>query len=237
MKAWYLGHSGFAVATADQFLIFDYYLDSPANGGLEQGVITVADLEGKRVTVFSSHRHPDHYNPCVFGWRAPDRNILYLLSDDISASGADVRLIGAGQTVQAREDLSVRTLLSTDEGVAFVVTTPEGVIYHAGDLNWWHWNGESQGVNRKMGENYRGQIDLLRGERIDLAFVPADPRLEDKYALGLDYFMQTVNAQACVPMHLWDKYDVCKRLLQEPCTEAYRDRLVCYTHRGEQVIG
>ncbi len=33
----------------------------------------------------------------------------------------------------------IRTLRSTDEGVAFVVHYAGKTIYHAGDLNWWHW--------------------------------------------------------------------------------------------------
>ena len=36
----------------------------------------------------------------------------------------------------------IRTLRSTDEGVAFVVHYAGKTIYHAGDLNWWHWEGE-----------------------------------------------------------------------------------------------
>ena len=50
-------------------------------------------------------------------------------------------------------------------------------VYHAGDLNWWHWEGESEEWNRKMAEDYRAEIDTLAGERIDLAFLPVDGRL------------------------------------------------------------
>ena len=34
----------------------------------------------------------------------------------------------------------VDTLLSNDSGVAFIVKTKEGTIYHAGDLNDWYWD-------------------------------------------------------------------------------------------------
>ena len=33
----------------------------------------------------------------------------------------------------------IRTLRSTDEGVAYLVSYRGKRIYHAGDLNWWHW--------------------------------------------------------------------------------------------------
>lgn len=32
--------------------------------------------------------------------------------------------------------------VSTDEGVAFLVTAEGRTVFHAGDLNWWHWEGE-----------------------------------------------------------------------------------------------
>ena len=41
-------------------------------------------------------------------------------------------------------DTEVDTLLSNDSGVAFIVKTREGTIYHAGDLNDWYWEGEPE---------------------------------------------------------------------------------------------
>ena len=37
-------------------------------------------------------------------------------------------------------DVYKRQLLSNDSGVAFIVKTKEGTIYHAGDLNDWYWD-------------------------------------------------------------------------------------------------
>lgn len=52
------------------------------------------------------------------------------------------RLSPAGVTVEA--------LPSTDEGVAFLVTAEGRTVFHAGDLNWWHWEGEDPVWNRNM---------------------------------------------------------------------------------------
>ena len=38
-------------------------------------------------------------------------------------------------------NLKIRTLKSTDLGVAFMVETEGRRIYHAGDLNRWQWEG------------------------------------------------------------------------------------------------
>lgn len=66
MQVTYLYHSGFAVDTGDNFLIFDYYRDLPRGAGLSKGVVRPADLAGRRVTVFASHHHPDHFNRRIF---------------------------------------------------------------------------------------------------------------------------------------------------------------------------
>lgn len=139
----------------------------------------------------------------VLSWREKNPQIRYILSEDVKTDGEALRM-GPDDTLEL-PDLKVRTLPSTDEGVAFLVETDGQVIYHAGDLNWWHWNGESETYNREMGEAYRSQIDRLAGKRIDLAFVPMDPRLEDKYLWGIDYFMKTAVPRWLAPIHFRDR--------------------------------
>ena len=41
-----------------------------------------------------------------------------------------------------------------------------------------------------MKQNYQREVDKLEGRKIDAAFVPVDPRLEDAYFWGIDYFMR-----------------------------------------------
>ncbi len=65
----------------------------------------------------------------------------------------------------------IRTLRSTDEGVAFLVEYDGRILYHAGDLNWWHWEEESKAYNTMMRRNYQHEINKLHGVRIDVAFV------------------------------------------------------------------
>lgn len=73
---------------------------------------------------------------------------------------------------------------------------PEGNIYHAGDLNDWVWEGESEQYNKQMTGNYRHEIDLLNAylqendinNMLDVAFLPLDPRQEQDYAKGMLYF-------------------------------------------------
>ena len=108
--------------------------------------------------------------------------------------------------------ITVKTLQSNDEGVAFLVKADDKVIYHAGDLNWWHWNGEPDFFNDDIKRSYTTEVDKLKGEKIDVAFVPADLRLEDKYFWAVDYFRKTVGADVIFPMHFWGRFDVCDLL-------------------------
>jgi len=229
-KIWYLCHSGFAVQTAGHFLIFDYWKNKPKGMGLEGGVIDPKALSDHDVIVFVSHKHGDHFNRCIFEWKREIPKLRYVLSDDIPVvPGAT--MIGPGETV-AQHDFKVETLASNDEGVAFFVEIDGMSIYHAGDLNWWHWDGEPDDENEEMADRYKGQISLIKDRHIDLAFVPVDPRLEEQYAWGINYFMQTLDIGWVVPMHFGNDGSVVERLLRDDTSIGYRDRVIGLVDRG-----
>lgn len=234
MEIIYLCHSGFAVDTGAHFLVFDYYLDTPRGGGLEQGVIDAHALRGRDVVVFASHSHGDHYNPAVLDWEGAN-SLRYVFSDDIRAKDGRVTPIRAGQTLTVG-DLTVRALESTDQGVAFLVRVDGKCIYHAGDLNWWHWEGEPERDNERMAQRYKAEIGKLRGEAIDVAFIPADLRQEQNCVLGLDYFMRTVGAGLVVPMHFWEKYRVFDVLLADTRTADYAGKIIRLVNRGQRIV-
>lgn len=233
MEFWYLYHSGFAVKTEGHFLIFDCYYDVPVGGKLDDGVIDPGEIAsfGLQTVIFASHRHGDHYKRRIFEWRETLPGVTYLLSDDIRTKNQSL-FIGPNQERSVGE-LTVRTLESTDLGVAFLVKVDGHTLYHAGDLNWWDWQGESDDFRQDMGQRYRAQIDLLQGESIDLAFLPVDPRLEDSYLKGLEYFMEKVGAKTAVPMHFGQDLDVCERMMADTRTQPYREHLLPIHRRGE----
>ena len=70
------------------------------------------------------------------------RDVRYLLSFDIKGDpqipeDACVTYLDADRTYEIEGLGTVRTLRSTDLGVAFLVITNGGTFYHAGDLNFW----------------------------------------------------------------------------------------------------
>ena len=56
---------------------------------------------------------------------------------------------------------TVRALTSTDEGVAFLITTPYETLFHAGDLNWWDWPGEDPGWLSEQETVFKREIRKL----------------------------------------------------------------------------
>lgn len=88
-----------------------------------------------------------------------------------------------------------------------------------------------------MAENYRNYIEPLRNMHIDAAFIPLDPRQEDYYALGMDYFL-SLNAgkkeeDRIYPMHCWEDYRIIDRWLKEHPDHPDRDKIVRIQGRGE----
>ena len=86
--------------------------------------------------------------------------------------------------------------------VSFLVTTDGSVIFHAGDLNDWYWEEESTHDELLEDEgNYLRIIKKLAGQKIDIAFIPQDPRLKQHADRGIQYFREIVSPCRIIPMH------------------------------------
>ncbi|MBR3358440.1 MAG: MBL fold metallo-hydrolase [Solobacterium sp.] len=211
----YLGHSGFLVETADALMLFDY----------ERGDLGVLERKpaGKPLYVFVSHIHGDHFNPMIFTLKG--RTIRYILSfdlkgDDRVPQDRDVRFVDADKIYDIAGLGTVETLLSTDEGVAFLVRTKDTVLFHAGDLHWWDWPGEDPAWLQEQETVFRREISRLSGVPIDAAFVVLDDRLEENYAGGMMLFLELCRAKYVLPMHFWNDRSVIARFRELAGTAA-----------------
>ena len=193
MKVTFIEHSGFMVEMEQNVLLFDYY----------QGEIPSFD-GSKTLYVFASHSHADHYDPAIWKLKEQYKDIHYILSDDIKDNeGAVVMKAHEKKEVAGIE---IETLRSNDMGVAFLVKVEGKTIYHAGDLNWWHWNGEPEEDNEYYKKTFQDEMKYLEGKKIDLAFMLLDPRQEDKYCWGMNYFLEHTDSKVVFPMHCFEHY-------------------------------
>jgi L-ascorbate metabolism protein UlaG (beta-lactamase superfamily) len=238
VKIHYLYHDGFIVETKSHILIFDYYNNKSTNDNrhLNAGVIPDEIFNtDKTVYVFVSHSHEDHFNPLIFNWKNINTKIEYILSSDIEvkATYPEHRIISEGDTIQFN-DVSIKAYGSTDAGVSFLVNIDGITMFHAGDLNWWHWYDESDEDNLNMAKAFKSQIAKLKDESIDIAFFPVDPRLKDYYYLGGEYFIESLSPKMFIPMHFWKYCEVTLSFAEK--LKDYNTNIVVIKNRGQEIL-
>ena len=228
MRITFLDHSGFLVELPSVTLLFDWWKgELPA---LRQEV---------PLLVFASHWHEDHFSPAIFSLNAA----AYILGDMdqrwLARKGASPEVLdrcismSGNETASPLPGVTVETLHSTDEGVAFLVTADGQTIFHAGDLNWWHWDGEPDPWNPDMERSFKAFSQPLSGRSIDLAFLLIDPRQEKNAFLGADHFLKLAKIRRFIPMHQWGKFEFTNAFLAK--YPQYREKTLPVLHT-EQVF-
>lgn len=235
-KVTYLDHSGFMVTTDRVVLVFDYYRD-PAHALHKELEANPAS----NVVFFVSHHHPDHFNNEIFDlaqnhWRT------YVLSDDIFSrlvpdKGFPVAWVKGGDpAINLPCGLTVRAYGSTDAGVSYAVTDPEGnVIFHAGDLNDWHWQDESTQHEVEKADNaFRTIVGRIARDIPEMKIVmfPVDTRMGSDFYRGARIFTEEVKTDNFFPMHFWKHPDMAcdfRSYIATPDTT----RCYCLDHPGK----
>jgi len=213
----YLGHSAFYVDVSGRQLLFDYL-----GKALDEERLTDA-------VVFISHAHGDHCSDAALR-----------LIDVGRAKGVvsfDVRRKGTWQRVWPGDRFDVggvrgRVYLSTDAGVSFLVEAEGLRVFHAGDLNFWHWRAESTVSEVEEARSaFDAALDEIAGERVDIAFFPMDPRMGEGHEEGALEFIRRVRPKVIIPMHFWDRPQAARVFSLSPMPEGVR--AVCLTEPGE----
>ena len=215
MNITYLGHSGFLIEWDECYMLFDYF-----EGDLPEL------MKSKKLYVFVSHHHHDHYNPKVFELMQRVESIEYIFSDDVHlVEDVDLHSNGRIQFVSPHQNYEFHhqegktwklfTLKSTDEGVAFLLEYHDQRIYYAADLNLWLWKGESEEYNHNMSKLFCDEMKYLKEVTLDLAFAPLDPRQEEYYSKGIEALLETATVKYLFPMHFWKQPEIIGRFLKE----------------------
>ena len=190
--------------------MIDYFQDSdpdPAKGYVRSELLKRAGT----LYILASHFHPDHFHPEVLKWKEQKPDIKYIFSKDIlkrrRAKADDAIYLKKGDAYQD-ELLTIKAFGSTDVGISFLIETEGRRIFHAGDLNNWHWKDEStpQEVAEAEG-NYLKELDIIAKETsvMDLVMFPVDPRLGTDFMRGAQQFIDRIKTSVFVPMHFWER--------------------------------
>jgi L-ascorbate metabolism protein UlaG (beta-lactamase superfamily) len=238
VKINYLYNSSFKVETENHVLIFDYYNDlsdseikNSSNGTIGEDDINTS----KKVVVFATHSHGDHFSEVIFKWKETRPDIKYMLSSDINnvAEYGEVQYISPYEQLET-DDVQIMAFGSTDLGVSLLIRVDGINLFHAGDLNWWNWYDESDEYNSEMEKAFKAEIEKLKGNSIDIAFFPVDPRLKDSYVLGPDYFIDEILPKALVPMHFREDYYITKEYKSKK--HSSNTEIFKISKRGEELV-
>lgn len=233
----YIHHSCFSVETDQSVFLFDYY----------KGNIPSFPKE-KHLFVFSSHSHQDHFNHDIFKLLNDYPQITYILSKDIHVrkslfsdseafENAKNHIITVGKNESlALPSLTLETFRSTDKGVAFLITENGRSLYHAGDLNWWVWEEDTKADYQNMTKNFKDEMLKLKDRKIDIAFLVLDPRQEELYSLGFDYFMRNTDTDTAFPMHFWMDYSIIEKFKASVEAVPYREKIMEITDEGQTFL-
>ena len=207
VKITHFYHSGFSVEVGDILFVFDYWRGEhhELQGKTE---LTPDELKQYRmVYVFISHEHMDHMDPIVFTWKN-DANVSYFVSSDMPV-GTRGKRMAPGDTINLEKGITVTAFDSTDLGVSFLLKCHGISIFHAGDLNFWHWREESTAKEIEEAEReFQKAVKPLEKEEIDVAFFPVDPRQGSMFEAGADYFILAVKPRLMIPMHYFHRTEV-----------------------------
>lgn len=211
MKITYIHHSCFAIEYLNNLIVIDYYKDSETNI-LKKELLPKAN----QIYILSTHSHADHFNREVLDWKKQYKNISYILSYDILKDGmanpSDATFLKKGDNY-SDQILRINTYGSTDKGISFYIETGDYKIFHAGDLNNWHWNEESSPEYIKEAEEFyhRELADVVNNiKSLDVAMYPIDFRLGKDFMKGAEEFISKIKVKYLLPMHTQGKYNKAK---------------------------
>ncbi len=195
----YLGHSGWAIKTNNNFLIFDYQerydfdWEKQPEKNLLSGYVNTEEIKNFNVYVFTSHEHTDHFAPLILDWEKEIENITYFFGWDFSSEDK-YNCLKDPRSHYKDEMIEVFTVNSQHSGVfesAFLIEIDGLTIYH---------NGDYKGDFKDDYEYLESKVD-----KIDLAFSNSDPWEGSQYIMQCVLLEEQFGVKHFFPMHSINK--------------------------------
>jgi len=198
----YIHHSGFIVECNECAFIIDCC-------GLSKDSPELRESTAKYLYVLASHIHSDHFDPEIMSFSHPQ--LTWILSSDIQQKVPpknDICFLAKGDVYRDAR-VMIKAYGSTDVGISFYIETGGKKLFHAGDLNNWHWNEEETPEDAAANEKrFLEELAQIANEvpDLDAAMFPVDPRLGKDYTRGAEQFLGSIKTGLFVPMHFGDDF-------------------------------
>lgn len=207
LKITHYYHSGFSVEYGDTLLVFDYWRGEHNELMPDREITAEYVSRFAKVFVMISHEHIDHFDQSVYDWRDLT-DVSYIVSYDMPVGTRGKRMT-PGEKCVLTPDITLYAYGSTDLGISFLADIAGFRIFHAGDLNFWHWRDESTASEIEEAEaEFIREVEPLKTAGIDIAMFPVDPRQGSMYDAGANYFILTVKPRMLIPMHYFHRADI-----------------------------
>ena len=209
-KLFFIQHSTYLFQSEECWLLFDFY-------DREEDVL--AHLEKSPTLplfVFCTHSHGDHYNAKVFSVFKQHRSGVHFIFHDelmnkVPCSEKSNMTFLKTEESFTNDYFTVKAYGSTDLGGSFFITLRDGyTLFHAGDLNFWHWNQEaSPEYITQYRKHWENELQRVAKDvsTVDLLMFPTDLRLGPDYLLGLKQFVEVIETKSLAPMHINGQLD------------------------------
>lgn len=200
---YFIHHSSYLYVSAKSMLLFDYYGTSPI---LE----ILAEHLDKHLYIFCTHSHGDHYSRDVHTlFRDHPAGVSYIFHEEVRHAVPteyqdEVIYLDTGD-MKSIDALNIKAYGSTDLGGSFYIQDEDFQLFHAGDLNNWHWNEEASPKYIQIyEEQWHKELSALKRDELtlNLLMFPTDLRLGKDYLKGLKELMDVVPCDTLAPMHM-----------------------------------
>ncbi len=236
MTITYIYHSCYLIEFDEFSILIDYYKDADRPDGTRWVEDYLLNKE-EELYVLCTHSHSDHYNPDILSWRNWKKNIKYIFSEEILESEelkeTSVYFLNKEQVFEDHR-VKIKAFGSTDAGGSFLINCGGKLIFHAGDLNNWHWREEVDAEEALSYENhFLCELELIseKSDNLYIAMFPVDPRLGKDYMRGPEQFIARIKTDYFMPMHFGDKYDMANQF--EETAKKYDCKYLPLTQKGQ----
>lgn len=206
----YFYQSAFTVLLKKTLMIFSYRQTGLSQLAENQRLNERDFLGFNNILVFIPNASVEHHDPAIYEWKR-SFPITYILPQEAAKNApraANIRVCREGDHFSVGH-CDITVFGSTDTGFSYLASAEGVTVFHAGDLNLWHWREENtlKEISRAEALFYE-KVARLPRDKIDISMFPLDPNQGGFYDAGANHFIMAVRPRVFFPMHFGTRAEI-----------------------------